>query len=43
MPIGIKTASEEYQHRQTEALQGVPGLAIVTDDLLVCGYGDTMQ
>ena len=43
MPFGIKTASEEYQRRQTEALQGVPGLAIVADDLLVCGYGDTMQ
>ena len=43
MPFGIKTASEEYQCRQTEALQGVPGLANVADDLLVCGYGDTMQ
>ena len=43
MPFGIKTASEEYQRRQTEALQGVPGLAIVADDLLVCGYVDTMQ
>ena len=43
MPFGIKTASEESQCRQTEALQGVPGLAIVADDLLVCGYRDTMQ
>ena len=43
MTFGIKTASEEYQRHQTEALQGVPGLAIVADDLLVCGYGDTMQ
>ena len=43
MPFGIKTASEEYQRRQTEALQGVPGFAIVADDLLVYGYGDTMQ
>ena len=43
MHFGIKTASEEYQRRQNEALQGVPGLAIVADDLLVCVYGDTMQ
>ena len=43
MPFGIKTASKEYQHHQPEALQGVPGLAIVADDLLVCGYVDTMQ
>ena len=43
MPFGIKTASAEYQCCQTEALQGVPGLVVVADDLLVCGYGDTMQ
>ena len=41
MPFGIKTTSEEYQYRQTKTLQQVPGLAIVADDLLVCGYGDT--
>ena len=42
MPFGIKTASDEYQRCQIETLKGVPGLAIVSDDLLVCGYGDTM-
>ena len=43
MPFGIKTASEEYQRRKTEALEGVPGLEIVADDLLVCGFGDTIE
>ena len=41
LPFGVKNASEEYQRRQTEALAGIPGIEIVADDILVCGYGDT--
>ena len=40
MRFGIKFAPEEYQKRQKEALQGIEGVA---DDILVCGFGQTLQ
>ena len=37
MPFGIASAPEEYQRRQNEILQGLPGTAVIADDILVHG------
>ena len=37
MPFGIASAPEEYQRRQIEILQGLPGTAVIADDILVYG------
>ena len=41
MPFGLKPAVEEYQMRQHEALQGLKGVSVIADDILVYGCGDT--
>ena len=41
MPFGIKPAAEEYQRRQHKALQGLKGVSVIADDILVYGCGDT--
>ncbi|KAF7652237.1 hypothetical protein LDENG_00099600 [Lucifuga dentata] len=41
IPFGIKPAVEEYQHRQHEALQGLNGVSVIADDILLYGCGDT--
>ncbi|KAI4897681.1 hypothetical protein NFI96_029695 [Prochilodus magdalenae] len=43
MPFGIKPAAEEYQRRQHEVLQGLKGVAVIADDILVYGCGDTNE
>jgi len=43
MPFGIKSAPEEYQCRTHEELEGLEGVEIVADDILVYGTGDTME
>ena len=43
MPFGINTASEEYQRRQIEHISDVPGVAMIADDHLVFGCGNTME
>ncbi|XP_041472642.1 uncharacterized protein K02A2.6-like [Lytechinus variegatus] len=43
MPFGIATAPEEYQRRQHEVVQGLPGVEAIVDDLLVYGSGETME
>ena len=43
MPFGINVAPEEYMKRQKEALEGLEGIEVIADDILVCGFGDTMQ
>lgn len=40
MPMGISPAPEVFQHRLTQALEGLPGIQIIADDILVCGEGD---
>ena len=40
MPFGLKSASEEFQHRMHEALEGLDGVHVVVDDILVYGRGD---
>ncbi|PIK38272.1 GagPol [Apostichopus japonicus] len=41
MPFGISTAPEEYQRRQDQAIEGLPGVRSIVDDILVFGEGDT--
>lgn len=43
MPFGIKPAAEEYQRRQHEVLQGLKGVTVIADDILVYGCGDTTE
>ncbi|KAK3084785.1 hypothetical protein FSP39_018986 [Pinctada imbricata] len=43
MPFGIKPASEEFQRRIDEALEGLSGIKAVHDDIVVWGSGDTDQ
>ena len=43
MPFGICSASEEYQMRMMTALEGLNGIAIVADDILIYGKGDTEE
>ena len=39
MPFGIKSASEEFQRRMHEALEGLDGVQVIVDDILVYGRG----
>ena len=43
MPFGIKTASEEFQRRQNEVVEGLPGVHSVVDDILIYGEGETEE
>ncbi|KAJ8409988.1 hypothetical protein AAFF_G00210290 [Aldrovandia affinis] len=43
MPFGIKPAAEEYQRRQHEVLQGLRGISVIADDILVYGSGETTE
>jgi len=43
LPFGICSASEEYQQRMMQALEGLDGIAIVADDILVYGSGNTNE
>lgn len=42
MPFGINTAPEEFQRRQHQALEGLPGIKNINDDILVIGEGKTI-
>ena len=43
MPFEIATAPEEYQRRQHEVLEGLPGLYVIADDILITGQGETQE
>ena len=43
MPFGINTAPEEYQRRQTEDVSDLLGVAVIADDHLVFGCGNTIE
>ena len=43
MPFGIKSAPEVFQQRMVEALEGLNGVAVVADDVLIYGEGETME
>lgn len=41
MPLGISVAPEEFQRRMDTALNGIPGIRPIHDDLLIYGCGET--
>ena len=41
MPFGIKPASEEYQRKQKEILEGLKGVEAIHDGILVLAHGET--
>ena len=41
LPFGVASAPEEFQMRLATALEGLPGLANIADDILIFGEGDT--
>ena len=44
MPFGISTAPEEFQRRRQHKLfEGLPGVTVIADDILVYGSGDTVE
>lgn len=43
MPMGISPAPEIFQQRLTQALEGLPGIYIIADDILITGEGDTPE
>ena len=43
MLFGILTAPEEFQRRQHELFEGLPGVTVIADDILVYGSGDTVE
>ena len=43
MPLGISSAPEEFQRRQHEILDGLAGIEVIADDILVCGCGETEE
>lgn len=43
MPFGINTAPEEFQRRLHEVMEGLSGVEVIADDILVYGSGDTME
>lgn len=43
MPMGISPAPEVFQHRLTQALDGLPGVRIIADDILIIGEGENQE
>ena len=41
MPFDISSAPKEFQRRMHTALQGLHGVEVIADDILVFGCGDT--
>ena len=41
MPFGIKPAPEIFQRRLEQALEGLPGVKNIHDDVIICGEGET--
>lgn len=43
MPFDITSAPEEYQRRQDQAVEGIPGVKSIIDDILIYGEGKTEE
>ena len=39
--FGIRFAPEIWQRKMHEAIEGLLGVEVITDDFLVCGFGDS--
>ena len=43
LPFGLSSAPEEFQRRQHQVVEGLPGVLTIHDDILVFGEGDTYE
>ena len=43
LPMGISPAPEVFQRKLMQALEGLPGVYIIADDILITGEGDTQE
>ena len=43
MPYGIKPAPELFQQKLTQCLEGLKGIYIIADDILITGRGQSLQ
>ena len=43
MPFGLKSAPEEFQRRLDECLEGLQNIAVIADDIIIYGTGDTTE
>ena len=43
MPFGLTNAPEEFQRRQHDIIEGLPGVYVIHDDILVIGNGATKE
>lgn len=43
MPMGISPAPEVFQRMLTQALEGLQGVHIIADDVLITGEGETLE
>lgn len=40
MPMGISPAQEIFQRKLNQVMEGIPGVKIIVDDILIVGKGD---
>ena len=43
LPFGISPAPEYFQHRLDQAIEGLPGVRTVADDILITSERDTLE
>ena len=43
MPFGITSAPEEFQRRLDECLEGLENIAVIHDDMITFGSGDSIE
>ena len=43
LPFGLPSAPEEFQRRQYQVVEGLPGVLSIYDNLLLYGVGDTYE
>ena len=43
MPFGISSAPEEFQRQLQDIIEGLEGIKIIADDILIIGQGDTEE
>jgi len=43
MPFGISSASEVWQQRMNQIIEGLSHVEVIDDDFLICEVGDTSE
>ncbi len=41
--MGISTAPEVFQRKLSQALEGLQGIYVIADDILITGEGETLE